>query len=73
MAEDKEFKVTATVTITATFDVLADDEEDAKFKVEDALVTGNHNVEFGVEVDDGYDVRDGGWDVVSVEEGSRWQ
>jgi hypothetical protein len=65
---DKQFKVTATTTIQATFEVWAEDEESAKFDVEDALVTGQHAFEFGVDVNDATNVSDTGWDVSDVEE-----
>jgi hypothetical protein len=65
---DKQFKVTATTTITATFEAWAEDEESAKFDVENALVTGEHNFDFGVDVNDAINVSDTGWDVSDVEE-----
>jgi len=65
---DKQFRVKATTTITATFEVWAEDEESAKFDVEDAIVIGPHAFDFGVEVSDASDVEDSGWMVFDVEE-----
>jgi len=66
--EEKEFTVTASTNITATFTVYAEDEDDARDQVENALVTGKHNFDFGVDVPQGESVEDDGWSVSDVAE-----
>src|SRR5262245_1272073 len=49
LMSEREFNVTATTTITATFLVYAEDEDDAREQVADALPIGGFD--FGVNVD----------------------
>ena len=64
--KEREFLVAAVTTVTATFMVFAEDEEDAKEQVESALVTGPHSFDFNIDVPNAQDVRDEGWDVTDV-------
>jgi len=64
MSEEKEFHVTATTTIVATFLVYAESEEEAQEIVADAAPTGPHA--FDYTVNDAIEVSDDGWDVATV-------
>lgn len=61
--EEHVFTVVATKTITATFEVYAEDEEDARDQVE----TPAH-MTFEVAVSDAMKVEQDDWDVSSIEE-----
>jgi hypothetical protein len=62
--EDKVFTVVATKTITGTFEVYADDEDDARFQVENPA----DSFTFGVTVSDAMNVTEDEWDVSTIEE-----
>jgi len=69
MSEDMEergFKVTASTTITATFIVYAESEEDAHDLVSEALVVHKHAFDYNVEVPNAAQASDDGWDVHEV-------
>ena len=68
MEEEKEYRITATTTVTAVFTVYAESEEDAKDQVELAAVTGNHAFDFALQSPDAVEIRDDGWDVSEVAE-----
>ena len=65
MSDDEEhvFMVVATKTITATFEVYAEDEDDARFQVE----TPPH-MTFEVTVSDAMKLEQDDWDVSTIEE-----
>lgn len=62
--EDRVFRVVATKSITATFKVYADDEDDARFQVENPV----DSYSFGVDVNDAEHVSEDEWDVSTIEE-----
>jgi len=66
VSEEKEFRVTASTTITATFVVYAESEEDAKDEVESAVLLGAHAFDYSVSVSDAEEVGDTGWQVEDI-------
>jgi hypothetical protein len=60
--EEHQFKVIATKTITATFDVYAEDEDEARDEIEMAV----HG--YDVIVSDAVDLVEDEWDVSTIEE-----
>jgi hypothetical protein len=67
MPDEREFIVQASATIDASFTVWAEDEDDARSQVENAVVTGKHAFDFSVRVDDAIKLNINGWDVLDVE------
>lgn len=61
--DERVFIITASKTITAKFEVYADDEEDARFDVENPAP-----MSFEVSVSDALSVEQDEWDVTDVEE-----
>jgi len=64
--EEKEWQVTASTTLTATFLVWAETEEEARELVTDALVAGRHAMDYRVEVPDAIHVDADDWDAHTV-------
>lgn len=63
---EREFKVTATTTVTAQFRVYAESEDDARDAVAEANPEGSFD--FAVRVPDGEEIDIEGWDVLDVTE-----
>ena len=62
--EEKEFIVVAVATITSTFTVYAESEEDAK----DLVTDGDPTEGFDYRIEDADETKSDGWDVVDVKE-----
>jgi hypothetical protein len=61
MSETTTYRVVATRTVTATFEVDAEDEEDARFEVENAVQS------YELRCEDALTLEQDDWDVSSVE------
>ena len=65
--EEREFKIVATTTVTATFSVWAESEDEARDLVNEAQVTGRHAFDYRIDVPDATHVDADDWDVSTVE------
>lgn len=61
--DERQFRVVAAKTVTATFNVYAEDEDDARFQVENAV-----GMDYEVDVSDALNVSHDEWDVSDVSE-----
>jgi len=66
MNDEHEYRVTATTTVTATFTVWAESEQDATDLVSEANVTGQYAFDYRIDVPDADHVDAEAWDAHTV-------